>query len=134
MDEKTRTLVEQIEKERGFGMPWRRILAEYDPEFLEIFHKGMMHVASNESGLPRKTREIIQLTLSAFTSHEPGFRVHLRNALKEGATPTEIMQALELAVMSGIHAMSIMLPAMEDEIQKFRQQGPSGDGAKDAGK
>ncbi len=120
MDERARKLLEQVDKERGFTMPWRRILAEQDPEFLELFHKQMMHVtADKEKGLPRKMKEIIQLTLGAHTGHEPGFRAHLRNALKEGANVTEIMEALEIAACGGIHAMSNMLPAMEEELQKF---------------
>lgn len=126
MDERARKLLEQVDRERGFTMPWRRILAEQDPEFLELFHKQMMHVtADKKKGLPRKMKEIIQLTLGAYTGHEPGFRAHLRNALKEGADVTEIMEALEIAASGGIHAMSNMLPAMEEELLKFRGSNES---------
>ncbi|MBI4334587.1 MAG: carboxymuconolactone decarboxylase family protein [Chloroflexi bacterium] len=127
MDEKARKLVEKIERERGFAGPWRKILAEYDPEFLELFHKQMMHMNEDKQGLPRKMKEIIKMTLSSFTNYEPGFRVHLRNALKEGATPMEIIEALENGVHIGIHSLATMLPAMADELQKFQQSNnPAG--------
>ncbi len=123
MDDKTKALVEKMEKERGFAMPWRRMLAERDPEFMELYHKMAMHAFQKTTALPRKYKEIISICLDAFTSHESGFRVHVRNALKAGATEQEILEALEVCVLMGIHNLSVCLPALVEEVKTF-SKGP----------
>lgn len=117
MDNRAKELVKKMERERGFGMPWREILAEYDPDLTELYHQTMMHIISDKKGLSRKVKELIQMSLNAVTNYQPGFRAHLKNAINEGATPVEIMEALELAAFIGIHAMSSMLPIMADELK-----------------
>jgi hypothetical protein len=36
MKEKAKELIERMEKERGFGRLWRRLLAERDSELMEL--------------------------------------------------------------------------------------------------
>lgn len=122
MEDKAKQIVEQIERERGFGMPWRRLLAERDPEFLVGIHELNKHALYRKDGLPRKYVELVQIVTNVLTFHEPGFRVHLRNALKEGLTETEVIQALEICTLSGIHYTSKMLPALDEEAQKYRDE------------
>ena len=122
MEEKARELLERIEKERGFRSRWRRILAERDPEFMEGIHKLNMHSLYREDGLPRKYVELVQLVTNALSFYEPGFKIHLRNGLKEGLTEVEIIQALEICTLSGIHYMTSTLPVLEDEVGKFKER------------
>ncbi|MFC1971092.1 carboxymuconolactone decarboxylase family protein [Chloroflexota bacterium] len=122
MDERAKELIAKMEGERGFGMPWRRILAELDPEFMEAIHKLNMHTLQRKDGLPRKYVELIQCVTNALTFHEPGFRVHLRNALNEGIKITEVIQALEICTGSGIHYTSKMLPALEEVVQQYKEE------------
>ncbi|MDH4549896.1 MULTISPECIES: carboxymuconolactone decarboxylase family protein [Pseudomonas] len=51
------------------------------------------------------TKELISLAVDATPSHRflPGLRLHVRNALKLGATRTVILQALDLAGRSTFH-------------------------------
>ena len=122
MDKKARDLVAKMEGERGFGMPWRRILAELDPEYMEAIHNLNLHTLYRKDGLPRKYVELIQCVVNSLTFHEPGFRVHLRNALNEGIKITEVIQALEICTGSGIHYTSKMLPALEEVFQEYQKE------------
>lgn len=122
MDDKTKALVEKMEKERGFAQPWRGLLAERDPEFMELYHKTAMHVFHKDGALPRKFKEIISVCLDAFTFYDRGFRIHVRNALEAGATEQEILEALEVCTLMGIHNLSISLPALVEEVEKFNKE------------
>ena len=122
MEDRARDLVARMEKDRGFGMPWRSILAERDPEFMEGIHKLNLHALYREDGLPRKYVELVQIVTNALTFHEPGFRAHLRNALREGHTEVEVIQALEICTLSGIHYTSKMMPALAEEVQKYKEE------------
>ncbi len=121
MEDRARELVAKMEKDRGFSMPWRIMLAERDPEFMEGIHKLNMHALFREDGLPRKYVELVQIITNVLTFHEPGFRAHLRNALEEGLTEAEVIQALEICTLSGIHYTSKMLPALVEEVQKHKE-------------
>ena len=52
--------------------------------------------------------------------YEYGLRIHVRGALEHGATEEEILEALELSSVVGYHAMTVHLPAFEEEVQKFK--------------
>jgi alkylhydroperoxidase/carboxymuconolactone decarboxylase family protein YurZ len=126
VEDKTKKLLEQIEKDRGFSRPWRRILAEQDPEFLEGFHKLNMQVLHRQDGLPRKYVELVQIVTDVLNLYEHGFRIHLRRALEEGLTEAEVIQALEICTLGGIHYISNMLPVFEDEVGKFKEGKKAG--------
>ena len=93
MEDKTREVIERIERERGFGRLWRKLLAERDPVFMELYHNAAMHVF-RDGALSRKVKEIICICADALQLYEPGVRIHTRNALKLGATEQEIIEAL----------------------------------------
>jgi alkylhydroperoxidase/carboxymuconolactone decarboxylase family protein YurZ len=115
-------LAGRIAKERGFPRLWRSLLAERDPDFLKIMHKAMMHFLYKRNALPLKFKEIIIICLDAITSYEEGLRIHVRNALEAGATEDEIIEALEICSLS-IHNLSIPLPAIVDEVKKYKKRG-----------
>jgi len=124
--DKTRKLIERMEKERGFGRLWRKLLAERDPEFMELYHNTTMHVF-RDGALPRKMKEIICICADALQLYEPGVRIHTRNALKLGATEQEIIEALEAAILPGIHYLSVLLPAIVEEVDNYGKAAPVGD-------
>ena len=118
--QKAKELVERISKDRGFSSPWRILLAERDPEFLELYHKTMMHVW--ERGvLPRKYKEIIVICLDTILQYGEGLRIHVRNALEAGATEDEILEALELCSFLSIHNITDYLPAVVEEVESYKR-------------
>lgn len=120
---KAQEVLERVEKERGFSRLWPKLLAERDPDFLEILHNEVTHVLDRRNSLPRKTKEIIMMCLNAFSFYEFGFKVHLRAALKFGATEDELLEALEVVGLSNLHGMTSMLPALVEEIKNHQKPG-----------
>jgi alkylhydroperoxidase/carboxymuconolactone decarboxylase family protein YurZ len=124
VDEKrTKEVLERVERERGFARLWPKLLAERDPELLETLHNEVTHVLDQRNSLPRKTKEIIMMCLNAFSFYEFGFRVHLRSALKFGATEDELLEALEVVGLSNLHGMTSMLPVLVEEIKNYQKSG-----------
>ena len=123
--EKTRAILERIERERGFVRLWPRLLSERDPDYMECLHNVTTHVLHRRDSLPRKFKEIILICVNAFDYYEYGFRIHVRNALKEGATEDEILEALEMVGVLKVHCLTSMLPVLVEEVEKFGK----GDGA-----
>ncbi len=119
--EKAKQLIQRMEKERGFGRLWRTLLAERDPEFTELMHNKALHVFQ-DGALSRKMKEIICVCADAIQFYEPGVRIHLRNAIELGATEQEIIEALEAAIMPGIHPLTAFVPAIIEEF-KIHKEG-----------
>lgn len=117
---RAKELVERISKDRGFSSPWRILLAERDPEFLELYHKAMMH-AWSRGALPRKYKEIIVICLDTILQYGEGLKIHVRSALEAGATEDEILEALELCTFLGIHNLIDYLPSVVGEVESYEK-------------
>ena len=129
VDEKrAKEILARVEKERGFARVWPKLLAERDPELLEILHNEVTHVLDRRNSLPRKTKEMIMMCLNAFSFYEFGFRVHIRSALKFGATEDEILEALEIVGLSNLHGMTSMLPVLVEEVKNHQKSGGTSEG------
>jgi len=120
---KAKEVLERVERERGFARLWPKLLAERDPDLLETLHNEVTHVLDDRNSLPRKTKEIIMMCLNAFSFYEFGFRIHLRSALKFGATEDELLEALEVVGLSNLHGMTSMLPALVEEVKNYQKSG-----------
>jgi AhpD family alkylhydroperoxidase len=127
---KTQAILEKVKGDRGFVRLWPRLLAERDPACLEHIHALTMHALHERNSLPRKTKELILICLNAFDYYEYGFRVHVKSALKCGATEEEILEALEVVGVQKVHALTSMLPILVEEVANFKDG--TGDGI-DAG-
>lgn len=121
-EERVKKLIERMDRERGFSRLWRNLLAERDPDFMENYHEKAMYVFHRRSSLPLKFKEILACCMDALTWYEPGFRVHARNAFKAGATEDEILEALEVCTILGIHYLSIQLPALVEEWEAYKKE------------
>ena len=127
-EKKAKEIIERVERERGIVRLWPKLLAERDPELLEHLHNEVTHVLDKRNSLPRKTKEIIMMCLNAFSFYEFGFRVHLRSALKFGATEDEMLEALEVVGLSNLHGMTSMLPVLVEEVKNYRKSGGKSEG------
>jgi alkylhydroperoxidase/carboxymuconolactone decarboxylase family protein YurZ len=52
----------------------------------------------------------------------PGLKLHMRNALRYGATRDEIMEMLEIVSVIGIHGALVAAPMLEDALGESRAQ------------
>ena len=98
---------------RQFWNPDRDALAERIPEYFSVLTD--LSVAAWEHGpLTRKEREFICIGIDCTVSHSyaPGLRIHIRNALAQGATEGEILEIFQLAATMGLDAYVVSAEAL----------------------
>jgi alkylhydroperoxidase/carboxymuconolactone decarboxylase family protein YurZ len=119
-------LKEEFTEARGYWSDiWNDVLA-LDPEFFEAYLR-FSSVPWRKGTLAPKVKEFIYVAIDAATTHlyEPGTRIHVRNALKHGATREEIMEVFELVSVLGIHSCTHGVPILLEEL---RAAGAAGRG------
>ena len=78
------------------------IIARLDPEYFDKL-KGLYvdGTFGRESELPRKTRELIMVGICCALLRPRGIRIHAERALTLGASPREVLEAMETAAIPG---------------------------------
>jgi alkylhydroperoxidase/carboxymuconolactone decarboxylase family protein YurZ len=122
LDEKRRRLKAAFAETRGYWSPLWDSLLQLDPDFFAAYLE-FSGAPWRHGTLPPKIRELIYIAIDASTTHlyEPGLRIHVRNALRHGATKEEILEVYELASVLGIHTMTVGVPALLDELRQAGQ-------------
>lgn len=88
---------------RGFWNPDRDPIAQGMPEYFLALTN--LSTASWQDGpLTRKEREFVCIAIDCGVTHSypPGLRIHIRNAIAEGATREEILEIFQLAALAGL--------------------------------
>lgn len=77
--------------------------------------------------IPAKEVELLSIAFDASYTHmyAPGTRRHIHNALKAGATMTEIMEVLKLCVVQGVQSCNLGVPILAEELARLAQTAPS---------
>ena len=78
------------------------IIAKFDPDYFK--HLKAIYVDGTfgrEGALPRKTKELIMVGICCALLRPRGVRVHSERALTLGATPKEVLEAMEVAAIPG---------------------------------
>lgn len=98
-------------------------LRELDPEFMEAY-LAFRSVPHRNGPLPAKFKELILVAINAATTHlyAPGVRRHMRNALKLGATPEEVLEVIQLTTVMGIHSCNLAIPILMEEMAGAKQE------------
>jgi alkylhydroperoxidase/carboxymuconolactone decarboxylase family protein YurZ len=120
--ERKKQLRDEFIESRGY---WNAIwdgLLELDPDFFESY----VHFSSvpwKSGPLEPKIKEFIYIAVDAAATHlyVPGIRQHVKQALSYGATAAEIMEVLELTATLGIHACTIGVPILLEELEASGQ-------------
>jgi len=78
------------------------LIAELDPEYFEKL-KGLYvdGTFGREGALPRKTKELIMVGITCALNRPRGVRLHSERALSLGASPKEVLEAVEVAAIPG---------------------------------
>jgi alkylhydroperoxidase/carboxymuconolactone decarboxylase family protein YurZ len=94
-------------------------LREWDPDFVEAY-MAFRRANRKENGLSPITRELILVAVNAATTHlyAPGVKRHMQNALNLGATRDEILEAIELTTLVGIHSCNLAVPIHKELTEK----------------
>ncbi|ETI69006.1 carboxymuconolactone decarboxylase family protein [Neobacillus vireti] len=114
-------LKEQFKEARGY---WSELWDQFlllDDEFFEAYLE-FSSVPWNKGTLEPKVKEFIYIAIDAATTHlyDPGTRVHIKNALKYGATKEEIMEVFQLVSVLGIHTCLEGVPILVEEMKKMK--------------
>jgi len=124
-----RRLKEEFTQARGYWSEIWEDTLRIAPDFFSAYMK-FSSVPWKTGVLEPKIRELIYVGIDASTTHlyDPGTRIHMRNALKYGATQDEIMEVLELAAVLGIHSATSGVPILVDELRAAGRESelPSG--------
>jgi AhpD family alkylhydroperoxidase len=100
----------------GFGK-----LGEESPELMGAFVK-MDQAAYVEGELERKYKELIGLAIGLYSRCEYCMTLHVKQALAEGATREEVLEAASVAVaFGGSPSMAYLATTVMSAIEEFEQ-------------
>jgi 4-carboxymuconolactone decarboxylase len=78
------------------------IIAKLDPEYFDklkgIYVDGTF---GREGALPRRTKELIMVGICCALNRPRGVRLHCERVLTLGASPREVLEAIEVAAIPG---------------------------------
>jgi alkylhydroperoxidase/carboxymuconolactone decarboxylase family protein YurZ len=114
-DSRRQALKQRFAEAQGYWDPIWDDALELDPDFFEAYLE-FSSVPWQKGVLAPKVKELVLCALDVAATHlyEPGIKIHVRNALRHGATAGEIMEAIEIASVIGIHGALIASPMLED--------------------
>lgn len=117
LDERREALKAEFTAKRGYWFEFWDGLLELDPELFEAYTE-MSSVPWTTGVLEPKVKELVYCAFDASATHlySPGLKIHMRNALRLGATKEEIMEVLEIVSVVGIHAATVAAPILTEEL------------------
>jgi alkylhydroperoxidase/carboxymuconolactone decarboxylase family protein YurZ len=119
LDARQQALKDQFTRERGYWDDLWAGLLELDPDFFEAYAE-FSAVPWRGGSLSPKVKEFMYITFDAAATHmyKPGLKLHMRNALRYGATPAELMELLEIVSVIGIHGATLGAPILVEELHR----------------
>ena len=116
--EEKQAYLDKIYKDRGYILDMHKIMVEADLDWVKAYDPFLQVTYTGQRTLDRKTKELLQIVVEAALRAEvPQIQAHVRVALDNGATPQEILEALETVVMPmGMLALRRGLQAWAAEV------------------
>ena len=94
-----RARLDETRQRRGYELEMHRIMAAADPEWFQKYAAFIEATYTGQRLLDRKTKELLQIVVEAAVRADVDqIRAHVRVALREGASPREILEALEAVI------------------------------------
>jgi alkylhydroperoxidase/carboxymuconolactone decarboxylase family protein YurZ len=117
LDARQEEIKADFEDKRGYWNPFWDEILYLDPEFFDTYTK-FSSVPWVSGVLEPKVKEFIYTAFDTACTHlyVKGLRAHIQNALGYGATREEIMEVIELASTIGIHAATVGVPILVEEL------------------
>jgi 4-carboxymuconolactone decarboxylase len=98
--EEAKSFLEQTQQDRGYSLEMHRIMAVEDLEWAKKYNGFIEATYTGQRSLDRKTKELLQIVVeAALRADVEQIQAHVRVALREGATPREILEALQAVIM-----------------------------------
>ena len=114
LDARRQKLKAEFEANRGYWHPTWEGLLELDPDLFEAY-VAFSSLPWRHGVLSPKLKEFIYCAFDASATHlyVPGLKLHIRNALRYGATAEELMELLEVVSVTGVHGAELGAPLLE---------------------
>lgn len=80
---------------------WRKVIGQIDPKAADLITQYVVHSVATEGEIPRKYKELILMACSAVIRYGSSVRTHGAEAMYQGATDKEVIEALSLASLTG---------------------------------
>ena len=118
-DDKKAKIKQDFIDARGYWSRGWEPLLDIAPDYFAAYAK-LSSVPWKTGTLSPKVKELLYIAIDSSMTHmyEPGLRVHIRNALKYGATRDEIMEVYQLTSSIGVHAVTMGVPALLDVMKQ----------------
>jgi alkylhydroperoxidase/carboxymuconolactone decarboxylase family protein YurZ len=102
---------------RGYWTPWTEGMLRFSPDFLDLYARYGGHAAAHGPLSPLAC-ELIYVALDASSTHlfESGLALHMRYAMKHGATPAQVMEVLAMATAQGLGGTRIGVEMLAEEM------------------
>ena len=98
--EETEAILEHALQDRGYVLEMHRIMAEADLEWVKKYNDFIEATYTGQRLLDRKTKELLQVAVeAALRADIDQIQAHIRVAIKEGATPMEVLEAMQCVIM-----------------------------------
>ncbi|MGH2702393.1 MAG: carboxymuconolactone decarboxylase family protein [Actinomycetota bacterium] len=98
-EEQKQQYIDDMVAKRGYVLDYHKVLTNQDFDFMKAANDLIEAAYLRERVLDRKTKELIFVaTLTAMRASKNHIESHVRVALKTGATPEEILQAIEIVM------------------------------------
>ncbi|MBO3747365.1 carboxymuconolactone decarboxylase family protein [Streptosporangiaceae bacterium NEAU-GS5] len=117
LDARREKLKADFAERRGYWHTFWDGLLELDPDLFEAY-LGFSGVPWTTGVLEPKIKELVYIAFDASATHlyVPGLKLHMRNAVRYGATAEEIMEVLAIVSVIGIHAATVAAPILIEEL------------------
>ncbi len=94
-----RAFLEETSQNRGYTLEMHRIMATADLGWAKKYNQFIEATYTGRRLLDRKTKELLQIVVeAALRADVEQIQAHVRVALQEGATPQEILEALQAVI------------------------------------
>lgn len=113
-------------KTRGYWHEFWDEILELDPEIFAAYTE-FSSVPWRTGSLDPKVKELVYIAFDTAATHlyVKGLKLHIENAIGYGATAQEILEVMEMASVIGIHAATVAVPLLVEEM-KARESGTPG--------
>jgi alkylhydroperoxidase/carboxymuconolactone decarboxylase family protein YurZ len=111
---------------RGYWTNWTEGILRFNPSFLDIYARYGGYPAAN-GPLSPKMCELLYVALDASSTHlfESGLVLHMRYALKHGASPAQVMEVLAMATAQGLSGTQIGVEILAEELEAAGRTVPA---------
>jgi 4-carboxymuconolactone decarboxylase len=111
--------IDEMVRRRGYVLDYHKVMVQQDLPVLKAADALVSAAYLDQRLLDRKTKELIFIvSLTVMRAEKPHITSHIRAALKAGATPEEILEAIEISLPeAGVVAFQWGVDAWREVVQ-----------------